>query len=416
MPDLRMPSLGADMEYGTLVRWHVKPGDAVRRGDVVAEVETQKGVFDIDIREDAVIGELLVAEGTRVKVGGPLAHLNPTAGLPSGEPVEETPTAATAPSVAVAPVTAMPAGARRAVEARKRIATPNGQPGRSRRRASPLARRMAQELGLDLTQLSGTGEGGVITRADVEAATATAKPASAPGERPVAEMRQAAPSTVPAGMREAIGAAMARSKREIPHYYLSEDIDLHAAMSWLQAANADRPLEDRLLPAALLLKAVARALTSYPELNGFFVDGAFQPAEHIHLGVAITLRGGGLVAPAIHDADQKPVSELMTALLDLVRRARQGGLRASELTDPTVTVTNLGEEGAHTVYGVITPPQVAIVGFGAIEPRPWAEDGMIGVRPVVTATLSGDHRVSDGWRGARFLRELKRLLGTPEDL
>ena len=187
-------------------------------------------------------------------------------------------------------------------------------------------------------------------------------------------------------------------------------------MSWLQVANAARSLEDRLLPAALLLKAVARALTSYPELNGFFVDGAFQPAEHVHLGVAITLRGGGLVAPAIHDADQKPVSELMTALLDLVRRARQGGLRASELTDPTVTVTNLGEEGARTVYGVITPPQVAIVGFGAIEPRPWAEDGMIGVRPVVTATLSGDHRVSDGWRGARFLRELKRLLGTPEDL
>jgi pyruvate dehydrogenase E2 component (dihydrolipoamide acetyltransferase) len=132
--------------------------------------------------------------------------------------------------------------------------------------------------------------------------------------------------------------------------------------------------------------------------------------------VAVSLRGGGLIAPAIHDADRMSVGDVMAHLADLVRRARQGGLRASEITDPTVTVTNLGDEGVKSVYGVITPPQVAIVGFGTIEERPWAEGGLIGARPMVTATLSADHRVSDGWRGARFLRELRRLLSAPEEL
>lgn len=415
MPDLRMPSLGADMESGTLVRWHVKPGDAVRRGDVVAEVETQKGVFDIDVRQDAVIGEQLVAEGTRVKVGAPILRLEPAL-TPGARPAPQLsgpvtapaeapiPVPPTAPKAAVPPVGAAPDGS---------AAGPTGAGRAARPRASPLARRIASERGIDLSTVSGTGEHGVITRADVEAAATGATPGSAT-EAPMAEGLE--PMVPTSGMRAAIGAAMSRSKRDIPHYYLSEDIDLHAALSWLQATNAARPLPDRLLPAALLLKAVARAIARFPELNGLFVDGRFQPAQHIHLGVAITLRGGGLVAPAIHDADALSVSDLMAALVDLVRRARQGGLRASEITDPTVTVTNLGDEGVRTVYGVITPPQVAIIGFGAIADRPWAEDGLIGVRPVVTATLSGDHRVSDGWRGARFLREVQRWLRTPEEL
>jgi pyruvate dehydrogenase E2 component (dihydrolipoamide acetyltransferase) len=215
-------------------------------------------------------------------------------------------------------------------------------------------------------------------------------------------------------MREAIAAAMARSKREIPHYYLSEEIELGRAIEWLRDVNASRPLADRILPAALLLHGVARALSMFPELNGHCLEGGFHPGEGVHLGVAISLRGGGLVAPAIHDADVLSLGDLMRRLADLVRRARLGGLRASEITDATATVTNLGDEGVRTVHGVIIPPQVAIIGFGAIEERPWAEGGLVGARPVVTATLSADHRVSDGWHGARFLRELRRVLADPE--
>lgn len=217
-------------------------------------------------------------------------------------------------------------------------------------------------------------------------------------------------------MRQAIAAAVARSNREIPHYYLSTDIDTSRAIAWLQRENLTRPVPDRMLPAVLLLKSVATALRQSPELNGFWVDGAFRPSASIHLGVAISLRGGGLVAPAIHDADRRSIDELMRALRDLVQRARSGALRSSEVMDPTITVTNLGDQGVRTVFGVIYPPQVALVGFGRITERPWAEGGMVGVRPVVTATLAADHRASDGHRGALFLAAVDHLLQRPEEL
>ncbi|WP_242343456.1 2-oxo acid dehydrogenase subunit E2, partial [Anaeromyxobacter terrae] len=232
----------------------------------------------------------------------------------------------------------------------------------------------------------------------------------------LADVEAAAAPRGPSPIRQAIAAAMARSKREIPHYYLAADLDLSRALAWLSEENARRSVADRLLPAVLLLKATARAARAVPEVNGFHVDGAFRPSEAVHLGVAISLRQGGLVAPALHDVDRRPLGELMRALTDLVTRARKGGLRSSELSDATLTVTSLGDLGAGAVYGVIYPPQVALVGFGKILTRPWAADGRVEARPVVTATLSGDHRVSDGLRGAQFLAELARLLETPEDL
>ena len=177
-----------------------------------------------------------------------------------------------------------------------------------------------------------------------------------------------------------------------------------------------RPVAERVLPAALLLKAVARGLREVPELNGFWVDDAFRPGAGVHVGVAISLRGGGLVAPAIHDADALPLDALMRALRDLVQRARTGMLRSSELADATVTVTNLGDLGVGSVFGVIYPPQVALVGIGRVSERPWADGGMLGVRPVVTVTLAADHRASDGHRGGRLLTAIERLLQTPEQL
>jgi pyruvate dehydrogenase E2 component (dihydrolipoamide acetyltransferase) len=217
-------------------------------------------------------------------------------------------------------------------------------------------------------------------------------------------------------LRDAIAALMTRSKREVPHYYLELQIDMTHALAWLHDENLQRPVQERLLPSALLLSAVAKAVTEMPELNGFWIDGAFRAADGVHLGVAISLRGGGLIAPAIHDADRLSLDQLMAGVRDLVQRARTGRLRSSEMSDPTITVTNLGERGVDLVHGVIYPPQVALVGFGAVRERPWAADGMLGVRPIVTATLAADHRASDGHAGGHFLTLIDSRLQRPEEL
>lgn len=266
--------------------------------------------------------------------------------------------------------------------------------------------RTALELGVDVSTVTGTGPAGAITQADVKRAAAKAAPA-----RPAMASadRQAA-------MRKAIAAAMSRSKREIPHYYLGARIDMSKALAWLQAENLKRSVTERLLYAVLLLKAVALAVRDVPEMNGFWVNGSFTPSEAVHVGVAISLRQGGLIAPAIHDVDKQSLDDIMKNLRDLVRRVRGGVLRSSEIADATITVTSLGEQGVETVYGVIYPPQVALVGFGKISEQPWAANGMIGVKPVMMATLAADHRASDGHRGGLFLAAIDRLLQTPEKL
>lgn len=216
-------------------------------------------------------------------------------------------------------------------------------------------------------------------------------------------------------MRRAIATAVSRSKREIPHYYLEHDVDVHATLAWLAEHNAARAITERVLPAALLVRATVQALARFPDFNGTFADGAFTPSPAVHLGLVTALRGGGLVAPVIADAQLLPLDALNAALLDLVQRARTGALRTSELGGGTISITNLGDRGVRALYGVIYPPQVAIVGVGAITERPWAVDGMLAVRPVVTLTLAADHRVSDGVRGAQFLTEIGRRLQAPED-
>jgi pyruvate dehydrogenase E2 component (dihydrolipoamide acetyltransferase) len=266
---------------------------------------------------------------------------------------------------------------------------------------------------VDLAAVRGTGPGGAVTMADLEGAARAAPP---PTAAPPPAAAPSPASAAPPPIRQAIAAAMARSKREIPHYYLGAEIELSRALGWLRAENERRPVTERLLPVALLLRAVALAVREVPEVNGFYVDGAFRPSAAVHLGVAISLRRGGLVAPALHDVDRKPVGEVMRDLNDLVLRTRGGGLRSSELADATLTVTSLGDLGVAAVYGVIYPPQVALVGFGKVQDRPWVEAGQVAVRPVVQATLSGDHRVSDGIRGALFLSAVERLLQAPEGL
>jgi pyruvate dehydrogenase E2 component (dihydrolipoamide acetyltransferase) len=267
----------------------------------------------------------------------------------------------------------------------------------------------------------------VITAADVE--RAAVKPRPAPPAAPTAPATPVATQPAPAAARapmsqadrkestrRVIAAAMARSKREIPHYYLAQHIDLRRALAWLEAENLKRPVTARILPAALLLRATVLACVQFPDMNGVFVEGAYRPGEHVNLGVAISLRQGGLVAPAIMEAETKDLTRLMEDLKDLVKRTRAGTLRGSELSESTITVTNLGDLGVEAVYGVIYPPQVALVGFGKVTERPWAEGGLLGARPVVVASLSADHRVSDGLRGALFLAAIDRILQEPEKL
>lgn len=217
-------------------------------------------------------------------------------------------------------------------------------------------------------------------------------------------------------LRRAVGSLMSRSKKSIPHYYLSTTLDLRAALEWMQLVNKQRPVASRLVPSALLLKATALAAREVPEVNGFFTDGIFRPSSSVHLGVAVALRHGGLVAPAIHNADTLALDVLMQKLRDLVSRARAGRLQRAEMADPTLTVMNLGDLGVETVFGVIYPPQVAMVGLGRMMEQPWAHEGLLGVRPAVAATLSADNRVSDGLRGGRFLARIDEVLQKPEEL
>jgi pyruvate dehydrogenase E2 component (dihydrolipoamide acetyltransferase) len=384
--EFRMPSLGADMEAGTLVEWLIKPGDPVKRGDIVAVVETQKGAIEIENFEPGTVERILVEVGTEVPVGMPLAIIKT-----QGEQVGVAPP----PPAAKPPPAKAPAAPPAQVAAEAAI----------RGRISPAARRLAEQRGIDISTIAGTGAGNAILLSDVE--------------RTIAELKVQAPRAAGfdlAAMREAIAAAMARSKREIPHYYLAHEIEMSPCEDWLTHRNAARPPEERLLLGALLVKAVALAARKFPTFNGFYRDGKFEAAPSVHISTAIAIRGGGLIAPAIHDVDRLSLDELMMKMRELIERVRAGRIRSSEITDPTITVSSLGERGVETLYGIIYPPQVAIIGFGKVATRPWVESGSVVARRVVNATLAADHRVSDGHAGALFLAEIDKLLQEPETL
>ena len=428
-----MPALGADMEFGTIIEWLIKPGGTVKRGDIIAVVDTEKATIEVEVFQAGVLQTILVPEGQKVPVGTPLALIRADGEViaqPEAKPKPAAPSPPIAAPVAArpSPVTPRPVPPRPSIEA---VPPPKPQAGAAPRlRVSPLAMRMALDLKVDLSTVEGTGPGGAITRSDVEraakpgAAAPVPPPAPAIPAVPAAEMPEVAPRPRPAmapaerqaAMRKVIGAAMSRSKREIPHYYLGAHIDMSRSLSWLERENLKRPVSERILYSVLLIKAVALAVHEIPEMNGFWVDGAFKPSEAVHVGVAISLRQGGLIAPAIHDVDKKAPDEIMTNLRDLVKRVRAGVLRSSEIADATITLTSLGEQGVETVFGIIYPPQVALVGFGKITERPWAANGMVGARPVMMTTLAADHRVSDGHRGGLFLAAIERLLQEPEKL
>jgi pyruvate dehydrogenase E2 component (dihydrolipoamide acetyltransferase) len=376
MMQFELPSLGSDMDQGKLLEWKVKPGDHVKRGQVIAVVDTSKAAVDIEIWHDGVIGELLVEPGTSIPVGTAMATI-----LESGE--TQTP----------------------GIKAE----------GAIRHAVTPSARKRAKELGVDSDKVRGTGAQGSVTLADVEAAALSGKLAEPPATSTKVIIQTEA-SGRHAEMRKTIAAAMSRSKREIPHYYLSEMIPMDAALQLLLQHNQSVPVRQRILPVVMQIKALATVLQKMPQFNGYFRDGVFQPVLKVNAGMAISLRGGGLVAPAILDVGAKSLPQLMEELADLVKRARAGSLYSSEMSEPSITVTNLGDQGVESVFGVIYPPQVALVGFGRLTARPWAVGSELRAVSVLTATLAGDHRVSDGHQGALFLAGIRDLLQHPESL
>ncbi|MCC6900161.1 MAG: 2-oxo acid dehydrogenase subunit E2 [Polyangiaceae bacterium] len=386
MAEFVMPSLGSDMTAGRLVLWRVTPGQTVKRGDIIAEVDTDKGVIEVEVFVSGRVERLLVGEGATVPVGTALAVISEDT-PPRAEPAPPPPS-----PPAVTEPEAAPSGSLHTPEAGAPI----------RQRISPSARRLARELGVDPGRVSGTGPGGAITRDDVTRAAAAKSPP--------------APVDAPMRMRQAIARAMSRSNREIPHYYVTHRISFDAARDFLERTNAERPPGERLVAGALLIRAVALALHDFPELNARWEDDAVVVNPSIHVGMAISLRGGGLVIPAVADADRLSLDQVMSRLRDVVERARRGQLRSSELAQGTITVTSLGERGVESVAGVIYPPQTALVGFGTPALRPWVVDGQVVAKPVLSMTLAGDHRASDGHRGASFLARLEKLLDEPSRL
>jgi pyruvate dehydrogenase E2 component (dihydrolipoyllysine-residue acetyltransferase) len=388
--EFRMPSLGADMESATLTEWLKKPGERIHHGEALATVETTKGLIDVESNDDGQVSELIVQPGTDVPVGTVLARLEVEGDARAAAAAPSPPASPPPPAPPVTgPVPSGPA---------------EGQAPESigeRARVSPAARRRAHELGVSIEALERSAAGGVVHVEDIER---------------LAAQKQAHPLDARTAMRTAIGAAMARSKREIPHYYLGHEVDFGPAREWLTRYNSRAPVKDRLIEAVIITKAVALAAARVEGFNGYFRDGRFERVASVHAGAAIAVRAGGLVAPALLDADRKDLPTLMRDFSALVMRARAGHLRSGEFSAATITVTSLGADGADVLYPIINPPQVAIVGAGAIREQPWAQGGQLGVRPILTLALAADHRVSDGRTGSRFLRAIADLLARPEAL
>lgn len=381
MIEFRMPSLGADMEAGTLIEWKKKTGDAVKRGDCIAEVETQKGLIEIEVFDEGIIDEILIPEGTKVPVGTIMAMIKPSSASLETKPTTLQPTE----EKITEPIW---------IENIEEISI----------KASPLARRIASDNHINLSKIKGTGEDGVITKDDVEQVIRQQKPT---------ETARTIPSTE--SIRAAVAAAMSKSNREIPHYYLEKKINVTQALLWLKEQNKERKITARLLPVVLFIKATAKTLARFPDLNAVWENG-LQPKKSINIGFVVSLRTGGIIVPAISNANAKSIDEIMETLNDIIPRARALKLRSSELSESTITLTSLGEDGADSVFGVIYPPQVAVIGFGSISEQPFAENGMLGIRSVVSVSLAGDHRATDGLTGSRFLSALDTNLQNPETL
>ena len=435
MIDITMPSLGADMAEGTLIEWLVTIGDQVNKGDIIAVIETDKGAIDMEAYQSGKVSKIVVQPITKVPVGTVLARLesdsnsDPGSKTPTTKPkqqqqnktleeesdkqtqteeiVSEKIVSEKIVSKKALPIDTLP----------EEIFPKKKSPKKASPLASPLVRKIAEDSQLDLSTIKGSGPGGAIILNDVVNDAANNSSEAVDGSKKIKKTStQNNTDTNTNAMRTAIALAMEKSKREIPHYYLSLDIDISKTLQWLHTENKEREPDQRQLLLAVLLKAVANTLIKFPQLNGYYLNNQFQPSEGVHIGNAISLRKGGLVVPAIHHVETLSLDDVMRALRDVVNRSRGGRLRSSELSDATITVTNMGDLGSDTVFGIIYPPQVAIIGFGTPRKAPQVKDNALIVSHIITISLSADHRVSDGGLGAKFLNTFAHQLQKPESL
>jgi len=432
MSEFCMPSLGSDMEDGTLIEWEKQPGDTVNRGDVIAVVETQKGAIEVEVYEDGVLEKVLVNLGDKLPVGTPLAIIGDGSGSSSmsrnavSEPLAQTISSNKDSNKSIDIDSVSIADAVAIADTGEKNQPVTATVAQNRVRATPAAKKLALDSNIDLVSLSGSGPDSAIVLDDVKSAIRTSvsgesvplrESSSESGNAPdVSKSEVATKRTAMDGMRAAIAAAMSRSKREIPHFYLSHTVQLDKLMAFVSEKNAQRIPEHRLAYGALYIKAVALAVSKYPEFNGHYKEEKYIASKAIHIGMAINIRGGGLVAPAIHHCDSLGIDDTMEKLKDLVARVRNGRFKAAEISDPTLTISSLGDRGVDSLYGVIFPPQVAIIGIGTPGSTVQIVDGSIEPIHTVTITLAADHRVCDGHRGSLFLRDIGRYLNEPDKL
>ncbi len=420
-----MPQMGADMEEGTIIKWLKHEGDEVERGEIIAEIETDKANVEIEAFDPGVFRKALHAEGDTIDVGTIIAIIAApdddissyengaakTAATEADVPPDLKRDKQTAKSTTATPeAPAAPAAA--AADAMP--SAPTAAPGakqNGRVRASPVARKLAQDNSVDLSTVTGTGPDGRIVKRDVEAALAggaktSSAPAAVPGTTTTVSMSK---------MRQTIARRMAQSKREAPHYYITVDIDMTEAESLRRQLNEAVEEYPRVSVNDMIVRASALALQRHPMFNSWFVDEQVQQHADINVCIAIALEDG-LIAPAILDTANKNLGEIADASRSLGQRAKSGSLKADEYTAGTFTVSNLGMFDVETLVAIIQPPQTAILGVGAVREVPVAVDGNIGTADLMKAALSGDHRVTDGAQGAQFLNEIRRLLESPAAL
>ena len=433
MADVTMPRLSDTMEEGTIASWLKKPGDQVTKGDVIAQIETDKATMDLTAFESGTLQEIIAPEGTTVAIGKPVARIG--TGAPS--------TAAATPKAAAVATPPLPPAATPASAETPRSTDMTARPSRDdlelpqlegsggaqrspvpseangKVRASPMARHIAADHGLDLAAISGSGPRGRVIRADVEAAL-TAQPAeAAPPQQAQAPQIVQAPSvdgderTQLSQMRKTIARRMAESTRTIPHFFLTTVVDA------TELAALRKQINDQLADSGvkvtvndLIVKAAAKAIRDVPEVNVSFAEDSVIRHSHVNVGIAVAT-DRGLIVPVVRDADQKSVSQIAREARELSERANAGKLQPPDYTGGTFTVSNLGMFGIEHFTAVINPPEAAILAVGAITREPAEHEGQIALRDRMRITMGVDHRALDGALGARYLQALKKLLEKP---
>jgi pyruvate dehydrogenase E2 component (dihydrolipoamide acetyltransferase) len=419
--NILMPALSPTMTEGTLARWLKKEGESVKAGDVIAEIETDKATMEVEAVDEGVLGRILVADGTTgVKVNEPIAVLvEPGEAVPAGKPASAPPPPA--------PAKAEPAAKPAAAPAPAPVQSGNGHDQGDRIFASPLARRMAKQAGIDLSALKGSGPNGRIVKADIDAAQAGgAKPAAAPAAAPAPAAR--APSvaiTAPHhlvphnNIRKIVARRLSEAKQSIPHFYVSIDVELDALLKLRGELNAKSPAEGptafKLSVNDLIIKAAALTLRRVPRVNASWTDDAMVLFEDVDISVAVAI-ADGLITPIVRKADQKGLAAISNEMKELAARAKTGKLKPEEFQGGGFSISNMGMYGVTEFAAIINPPQAAILAVAAGQQRPVVKNGALAIATMLTCTLSVDHRVIDGVLGAEWLAEFKRIVEDPLSL